>query len=214
MSALTDIYDFFTPLEEAAASVFDKSGVTCYTPLGEQQLDQQAQSDPTLEQSFQKKRPRVELALSLGASKGILRAQSGRRPAAGHLREKARTCTLHVNVVTDPDIVKHRAFVSTVLYIADTLAYEINETGSLTNHFVQRVSCTGESGRAYNAEDGQFETHLAFEIDLSVQEYAWDALDAAIADPNSGVTPGPHTKTDLTPIPHILPGNNDQQNQV
>lgn len=212
MSALTDIYDFFTPLEEAVASVFDKSGVTCYTPLGEQRLDANAASDPSLEQSFQKRRPRVELALSLGPSAGMLRAESGRRAAAGHLREKCRRCTLHVNVVTEPDIVKHRSFVATVLFIADSLAYEVNETETLTNHFVQRIACTGESGRTYNAEDGQFETQLSFEVDLSVQEYAWTALDAAIADPNSGISPGPKTKSELTPIPHILPGDqNDPQ---
>ena len=180
MSVQSDIYDFFTPIEDAIASAFKLGGVTCYTPLGEQQLNEAAIADPDHAEQFQKKRPRVEIVLHPGASKGILVAQAGRRVTSGHLREKARAATLDVNLITEPDIVKHRAFVARILFLTDTLAHDANETKSLTNHFLQSIRCQGGS-LSYNGEEGHYQTSLVFDVDFSVQETAWPALEIELA---------------------------------
>jgi len=179
MSAASDIYDYFTPIEEAIAARFTAANLTCYTALGLELLSAESTTSATGEQEFQKARPRVELVLQPGAAKGMLRAQADRKTTFGHMREKARMASLQMRIITAPQVVAHRAFVAQVLFLCDTLAADVNNTKSLTNHNLQSVRCSGGSV-GYKPEDGDFETTLNFDVEFSVQEYAWDALDAEL----------------------------------
>lgn len=177
MSALTDIYEYFTPIEEAVAKVFAQNSVMCYTPLGEQLLTESG-SEASDEQALQKKRPRVEVCLQPGAAKGILRPLPNRRVTSGHLQEKARVSQLTMLLVTEPNIVQHRNFIALVIAISDTLATGVNNQDSFNNFFIQSVRATGGTTN-YKPEDGTFSTELTFDVEFSVQEYLWSALDEA-----------------------------------
>lgn len=179
MSVASDIYDFFTPIENAVSAAFARNGVACYSPLGLQELDAAGAADPTLEGEFQRPRPRLEIVLHPGASRGMFVPKAGRRVAAGVLREKARAAQLHMAVITKPDIVEHRAYLAQVLFLCDTLAYDANQTDTLTNHALQSIKCQGGQ-LDYKAEDGVFQTDLMFDVDFSVQEQKWAELDAEL----------------------------------
>lgn len=179
MSVATDIYDFFTPVENAISAAYERAGVTCYTPLGLQQLNAAQEAAPDNAQQFQRKRPRLEIVLHPGAARGFFVPQAGRRVAAGHLREKANQATLSMDVITEPDIVKHRAFLARILFLSDTLAYDATQTETLTNHYLQAIKRTS-GDTSYEAEDGHFRTRLTFDVDLSVQENKWPELEAEL----------------------------------
>lgn len=170
------VYDYFTPIENAIAAAFQRNGVDCYTPLGEQQLNESSESEPSNTAAFQKKRPRVEVVLMPGANKGILRAEDGRRVAAGYLREWARTSSLVLAVITEADIIQHRAYLAKILYLLDTLAYDVSGTETLQNHAIQSIKCLGGS-IAYKSEEGNYQTTLNNELEFSVQTTAWALLE-------------------------------------
>lgn len=180
MSVATDIYDFFTPVENAVSAAFERAGVTCYTPLGLQQLDEAGAADPDNLEQFQRKRPRVEIVLHPGASRGMLVPKAGRRVTSGVLREKARSASLHMALITGPNIVTHRAFLAKVLFLSDTLAYDANNTETLLNHCIQSIKCQGGQMN-YKSEEGAFQTDLAFDVEISVQESKWDELETELA---------------------------------
>lgn len=175
MSAITDIYDYFTPLEDAVCAVFKSEGITCFSGLGQQpELDaEETAADGT--QSFQKELPRVEVVLHPGAGLGQLRAHTARPCAAGHREEQARRSTLSVLVLTKADPIEHRAFVAQVQYVVDTLAHRANNTRRLTKHRLSAVRQVGGTA-GYTTERGVIETMLNCEVDFSVQTTAWADL--------------------------------------
>lgn len=178
MSAITDIYDFLTPTEDAIAAAFKANEIACFTPLGQQKF---AEDEATLgekeRQDFQRPRPRLDIVLHPGPGKGILRPAAGYRITSGHLREKAWACSLMISVITAAEILVHRAYLARVLFLCDTLAHDANATRLLTHHFLQSIRCQGGTV-GYHPQDGNFETQLTFDVDLSVKEDAWDSLDA------------------------------------
>lgn len=176
MSAASDIYDYFTPIEDAIATAFALVNVTCYTPLGEQILNAAADAAaPDHKQEFQKKRPRVEIALMPGASKGRLLPVAGRRVAAGHLPEQARNANLIVRVITAAEIIVHRVYLAEVIYRLDTMAHAANATGKMPNHFLGGLRNNGGS-LEYKASEGNFESTLNCDLDFSVKTTAWNNL--------------------------------------
>lgn len=110
-----------------------------------------------------------------GGNLGMLLAQSERRPASGHMREKARRAILDLRLITEADIVTHRSFLAQVLFILDTLAFEMNETDQLPNHAVSGLICNG-GGLSYAPQDGAYISHLSCTMDFSVKEAAWANL--------------------------------------
>lgn len=161
MSAVSDIYDYFTPLEDAIRTVFEAAEVTCWTPL----------SDP----AFQKERPRIEALILPGQNKGMLRPVPSVRTASGFLREKARRSQLVIRVVTEANIATHRSFVAKILYLLDTLGYEMNAGDKLPNHAVGSLICNG-GNLDYSPEDGSYVSLLNCDLDFSVKEASWDTL--------------------------------------
>jgi hypothetical protein len=57
----------------------------------------------------------------------------------------------------------------------DTIAHDANNTGSLTQYFIQSVKAAGGS-LAYTDNEGLFESTLNYEVQFSVQEDAWASL--------------------------------------
>lgn len=173
MSAITDIYDYFTPIEDAIAAVFKAAEIDCFTALGEQPLgDGEAEGDV----EDKRPRPRVEIVLHPGAAMGRLRAMAGKNTSSGHLREYARRSNLDFRLITKADIREHRAYVAHIQYLCDTLADAVNETRLLTNHRIAAIRMTGgEAG--YRPQDGVIETVLTAEVDFSVQHYAFEAIE-------------------------------------
>lgn len=177
------IYDYFTPIEDAIATAFALNQVTCYTPLGEQLLNEAASSAaPDLEQRFQMKRPRVQIMLLPGAAKGILRPATGVRAASGFLREKARNASLTLRLVTEANIVAHRAYVARVLFLVDSLGADANAAEDaegykkLLYHRIGGLRCNG--GTLDDApEQGTLQTLLNCDLDFSVLDSAWALLD-------------------------------------
>jgi hypothetical protein len=178
MSAASDIYDYFTPIEDAICTAFALVNIACYSPLGEQLLNAQADAaTPDLKRSFIKKRPRVEIALMPGAALGRLLPIPGRRVASGHLPEQARRATLVVQVITEADIVIHRVYLAQVNYFLDTMAYRANQTGKMPNHYIGGLKNNGGS-LEYKPEAGNFHSTLNYDVDFSVNTNAWNALNS------------------------------------
>jgi hypothetical protein len=153
VSEIKDIYDFFTPIEEAVKAAFVANEIDCFTPS----------DDPKL----QRKRPRIEVALSLAPSQRRLIGVVGTRATPGFVRDAARQGQLDMALVTDAAINIHRDFVSKVLYLCDTLANDANGTGTLTKHFIQSLMVTGSS-QEYDSEKGVYITNLTLAIDFSI----------------------------------------------
>lgn len=174
MSAVTDIYDPLSPAEAALAALFKANEITCYTPLGEQmEAEEAAAQDPTVQ--FIKKRPRVEVLVTLGASHGWLFPHRGVRAASGFMREKARQASLLVKIVTDANIALHRQFQAQVLFVLDTAGEAIRNTTAMPNHTINRIKVGGTSLN-YLPENGIFETSVSCDLDISVNDTAWPAL--------------------------------------
>lgn len=180
MSVETDIYDYFTPIENAIAAAFHAHDVICYTPLGKQGADDADDLTPDQEDpDFQRERPRIEIALMPGAGMGRLRVSSGRQVANGHLREMAYRSALNIEAITKADIREHRSYLCRILFLCDTLAHDVNNTALLYNHKLQRIQSTGGSVE-YKPEDGLFRSLLTYDVDFSVQQYAFEALEATL----------------------------------
>lgn len=162
-----ELYDYFTPLEKAVASVFESQDFVIWTPLRDA--------------AFQKSRPRVEAVIMPGAALGFLRPSAGLPARSGFLREKARKAALSVFVVTEAKIVTHRAFLARVLFLLDTLGYQMNETGLMPYHSVQMVKVNSGS-LSDDPETGAYTTTLHCDIDFSFKESAWTALDTYLAN--------------------------------
>lgn len=156
------LYDYFTPLESAIVSVFEAQEFVIWTPL----------RDP----AFQKERPRVEAVLLPGANLGFLLPATGKPARCGFLRDKARKANLSIMVVTEASIVTHRSFLARAIYVIDTLGYEMNATALMPYHSVQCVKCNG-GNLSDKFEEGAFTTTLNCDIDFSVKEAAWAALE-------------------------------------
>lgn len=167
MSAISDIYDYFSPIEDAIRTVFEANEIVCWTPL----------SDP----DFQKERPRVEAVLLPGQNLGRLLpvvladGETRRRNANGFLREQARRSQLVIRVITESDIAVHRTFVAEILYLMDTAGHDMNAGDKLPNHAVSGLNCTGGTLET-KAEEGSYMSVFMFDLDFSVKTAAWDAL--------------------------------------
>ncbi len=157
-----DLYDYFTPLETAIATVFEAQEFVIWTPL----------RDP----EFQKQRPRVEAVLMPGAALGYLLPATDVPVRCGFLREKARRANLILTLVTAPEITVHRAYVARTLFLLDTLGLAMNATDDMPYHAVQSVKCNGGS-LSLNPESGAYETTLTCDVDFSVKEAAWAGLE-------------------------------------
>lgn len=157
-----ELYDYFTPLETALASVFEAQEFVIWTPL----------RDP----EFQKERPRVEAVLMPGAALGFLLPEVNKPARCGFLREKARRASLTVFVVTEARIVTHRAFLARTLYVLDTLGHAMNATALMPYHSVQSVKCNG-GGLSDDPTTGSYTTTLNCDLDFSVVESAWADLE-------------------------------------
>lgn len=162
MSAITEIYDFYTPLENAVAQVLTAGGLNTYTPITAPE--------------FQKDRPRVEAEIEPASGLGRLLPATNRVNASGYLREQAYSATLNLTVITAADIAIHRAFLAQVQYQADTLAHDVRVSGASPNHILNRVQATGGSVD-YTPQDGAFISKLTFEIEFSIKPAAWAALE-------------------------------------
>lgn len=161
-----ELYNYFTPLESAVAKVFEDQEFTIWTPL----------RDP----KFQKERPRVEAVLMPGAALGFLRPEPSRIARCGFLREKARKAALSVFVVTEANIATHRAYLARVLFLLDTLGFDMNATALMPYHSVQCVKVNGGS-LSDDPTTGAYTTTLNCDIDFSFKEAAWAALDEYLA---------------------------------
>ncbi len=160
MSAISDIYDYFTPLEDAIRTVFEANDIVCWTPL----------SDP----AFQKERSRVEAVLMPGQNLGRL-LPAATRTASGFMREQARKSQLVIRVITESDIAAHRLFVAQILYLLDTLGLAMNDGDKLPNHAVSGLICNGGT-LDYSPEDGSYVSLLNCDLTFSVKTAAWDYL--------------------------------------
>lgn len=156
------LYDYFTPLESAIASVFEAQEFVIWTPLRDPQ--------------FQKERPRVEAVLMPGAALGFLYPEASRPVRSGFMREKARKAALSIFVVTEANITTHRAYLARVLYLLDTLGYDMNATALMPYHAVQSVKVNGGS-LSDDATTGAYTTTLNCDLDFSVKEAAWPLLE-------------------------------------
>jgi hypothetical protein len=162
MSAITDIYDYFTPIETAVQSVFAAAEVAACTPV----------DDP----DFQRPRPRVEIELSPGDAQGRLRYEADRLVASGNLRETAYSASLSIRVITEAQISQHRAFLARAQYQMDNIVPTIGAAGTLTNHRLASAKATGGSV-SYTPQDGCYVSELTYDIDFSILPSAWAALE-------------------------------------
>lgn len=181
-AALLAIYDYMSPFEEAAASVFAAAQFNAYTPLGEQILAQNlADSESDKKTQFQLKRPRVQLMMNPGANGGRLHTTpvNGRRKNSGHRRDQARQSTLVIRCVTEANIVQHRAYIAQVLAIIDTLAHAVNQTGKMPLHVADSLTCNGGDA-LYKDTEGLFNSNLNCTVNISVNANAWDSVTAEL----------------------------------
>lgn len=161
MSAITNAYDYFTPIETAWAKVFTDAGIATYT----------AANDPEL----QRERPRVEVELEPATAAGRLKPASDKLIAGGNLREQAYTATMNVRVITEANVATHRAFLAEVQYLCDAIVPALFATDLMPYHRVARVQATGGSVD-YTPQDGIYNTQLTYEIEFSVLASALNAL--------------------------------------
>ena len=161
-----ELYNYFTPLESAIAAVFEAQEFIIWTPLRDLK--------------FQKERPRVEAVLMPGAALGFLRSEPSRIARCGFLREKARRATLSIFVVTEANVVTHRAFLARTLFVLDTIGYEMNKTALMPYHSVQSVKVNSGS-LSDDATTGAYTTTLNCDLDFSFKEATWLLLDDYIA---------------------------------
>lgn len=168
------VYNYFTPIEEAIAKAFAAYGVDCYTPLGEIKAFEQVNGQ---EQQFVKAIPRVEIELQTGSNMGNLRASNRVRPASGFLREQARRSNLMVSIITDAELIPHREYYTTILFLLDGIGSTINEFYPPEFHAIGGIKVTGGQ-QSYTPQGGLFKSTINCDVDFSVLEIAWKEVPA------------------------------------
>ena len=123
---------------------------------------------------FQKDRPRVEIFFTRGAGQGrFISVNFGDFTTSV---ETAWTGEYLVRCITEPNIIKHNAFVTQSWFILSTLVPRINNIAPLTNHALANFPKDGGSSDRIDYTEGDYMTVLSFNIDFSVQANAWAQL--------------------------------------
>lgn len=169
MSAITDIYDFETAIEEAFRAAIAGEGINAFTLLTVPD-----ETDTEAAQQFQNTRPRVVIHLVTGAAKGLLLPAAGVRASSGSLREQAYGGTLTIELVTEAAIVTHRTQRAQLRALLDTICPTLNVLPA--KHNIQRVRAAG-TGETMQASQGAYVSRLTYDIDFSVQTTAWADLE-------------------------------------
>jgi hypothetical protein len=182
MTTIDQVYQFETAIETAFARVLASRQMTVYTPSNDEFLTPEfIESNPDLAEylpngsAFQKKRPRLEVVMTLGAGKGILLPLAGRLAVSGSLPETSYSSSLRVFVVTESKVQIHRAHCAMARSLFDTIREALNETSLLPFHSVQSIRLSGSSP-SYRTQDGAYETEMAYELDFCIRREAWTAL--------------------------------------
>ena len=169
MSAITEIYDFETAIEEAFRAALAAADLTAYTVATVPD-----ESDIEAAQQFQKSRPRVTLHLETGGAAGMLLANGGIRASSGSSPEQCYSGTLTLEVLTEAAIASHRTYRATVRRVMDTICPDVNGD-PLTKHKVQKCKASGTSA-IYSSDQGAYVSKLTYDLDFSIQTEAWADL--------------------------------------
>jgi hypothetical protein len=144
-------------LPEAVRSVMADNGITAYTQFVSPEL--------------QKQRPRCELWFTLGPGQGRFIQVNGVP------RETAWKGRLHAICITESNNTIHSAYVVRVRSLLHGIADAVNNVlPVMENHKVQPFFRDGGTSSRMDTQDGYFLTELSFDLDFSVQEYAWDLI--------------------------------------
>lgn len=183
MSAINDIYGFEYALESALVSALASDGLTIYSESNDALLE----AHPELSESgtsffipstleFQKIRPRVEMAVSIGAAKGVYHySGADAMPVGGSMRETSYAAGIAFQVVSDSIGPQLRSMVCQLRCSMDTIRERINESPYLPYHSVHSITHENSSN-IFSPEEGLFVTSLQYNIEFCIRTDAWDLL--------------------------------------
>lgn len=189
MTSLQSIYDFETPVEKALAIDFGSNLVACYTPANDGFVDATWQAaNPTLAPyvlsaiTFQKQRPRIELLSRTGgaASRNYPDSDATIQPVGGYCHDMGRALIVGIKVITEPNILIHREYLSLVRSLMATTLRRINGDVTIDNAIegqqltIHRVPILDEAGASsqYTTQDGNFQTDLQYSGQITIEESA------------------------------------------
>lgn len=170
---LSDLYDFFTPIEGACFDALKARQIACCTALEYFVPNEPEATSPLL---FDKHRPRTEIKFAIGESAGIPLPIAGRRAAYGFSPALARTGELTLSLITDANAVKHRDYISQLLFLTDTLAYAMNQDGTRTQYlFIDSLSVT-DCAPDYEPQEGIYKSDITCAVQFSYTKEIIDQL--------------------------------------
>jgi hypothetical protein len=154
------IYDFEGIIEPAVCNVLTSASLIAI----------HSGSDPKFQQAI----PRVEITIAVGSG--------AQRPWAidateANQRETAWNAQLRLDLITPSDIIVHRAYRATIRSQMAILPTTINNTTGMERHKIQRITDAGTSP-CQSPQDGIYQTTLLYDLQFSVQSYAWADLEA------------------------------------
>lgn len=193
MTPLQTAYDFETPVEKALALALGACLIATYTPTNEGFVDENwIAANPELADyvlsavTFQKKRPRVEADVRMGAAQGRHFPETTALPASGGwLHDQGRAIGVSLKIITDVNILKHRAYVAQVRGLMATILRTINgdytpdvalpDGGKLATFRIPELTEAGAT-IAYKNSEGYYQTDLVYAGQITTQEDALTAI--------------------------------------
>lgn len=171
-----EIYDYFTPIETACFNVLKAREISCNTAVAQFISGKPNETDPL---QFQKPRPRTEIKFAVGEAGGILLPKMGVEAAAGSSYALNRTGELTLATITLPNVIQHRAYVAQLLFIADTLALTMNNSG-LLKHIVIDSLMISDCAPDYEPQEGDYKSNITCAIEFSIKKASLEQLIAMI----------------------------------
>lgn len=148
------VYDFERVFETACKAVFSAAEVKAFT----------TQDSP----DFQRDRPRVEITFTPGAGHGRYVLISGVQ------RETAWAGQYRLSVITAAEITIHSVFRSQVRSIMHGIDDFINAVEPMLRHKLQPFFRDGGTTPTMQAQEGVYRSDMIFDVNFSLQAYAWD----------------------------------------
>lgn len=178
-AAIAAIYDFEGILEKPLVLFFKDNEVQAITSqqvikTGDKPTDDANEANGYTLIEFQKPRPRTEITFVPGAGAGQFAAQ-----VISGIEMPMETCwsgQLKLDLITDANIQSHAAYRTFIRYLIHSQLRSLNGN-QLQQHKIQEYYRDGGTSPLMKSENGYFRTTLLFELNLSVQDYAWATLE-------------------------------------
>jgi len=169
--AIALVYDLEAVCENALKAVFAANQIQAFTTQDIGVVG--ADGNPVID--FQKARPRVEIMFVPGAGQGRFREM-----IVDGIRTPVETCwkgQFKLDLITDARINIHAAFRTFTRFLMQTMVWRINGTAPMEIHKIQRFPRDGGTSPVMKPQDGYLQTTMLYDVDLSVQDNAWAALE-------------------------------------